>query len=635
MLPSPRRRLLRDVFLVMVLAATLTAVWAWPVLRAPDRRVIGAASAGPHPDPFVTAGQYTRGDVPAPYWQSATDLPGIAIAQVSSGLTAFNLLVLISFPLTAAFTFLLGVTLTQSRLAAAMAALLFTWAPFHLAHAAYHVHIAQIQWWPLLWLAVCLAARHAVGRASAIVTVPAMLLVTASFYWALAAVFVVPALFAALWMYPATLSPPVNRRTAGLLCLMSIGAAMVGVAGGAWILDGEGVAFGASDLAWYSARWFSLWLPPVAHPFLGDVSASIWTAATAGPGLLEQQLSLGLGAIALAGVAVVQRWRTPDDRVVASVPMLVSVGGAAWVASMYGGDVLGEVLPMFRAYARISVVAVLSLAMMAGTGAAVLWRGAVSRRFAAALVVLVVVELFPWGDRFREALPTAGHAWIATHAPTAAALDCTAPGRVYGTTVRMQLPGMRFREPPFEDCASPDLGGTLAAHGVTYVVMRRSLRESRWLEAGGRIEGLREVAREADALVLRVEAAPPEVFTTEVLGLYPREFDRTDTWRWMPAGAEWRVMNRASPDTRAVLALEVDVFAGPRTLRVTGPGGEVHERVIRAAGMVELGPFNLPPGESRVTFEVPEGDTPVSIQTPSSDDRRLAIRIARWQWRLR
>lgn len=630
----PRRLLLRDVVLVLVVTAGLTAAWAWPVLQSPERRVVGEASAGPHPDPFVMAGQYARGDVPSPYLQPATDLPGIVIAKISTGLTAVNVLVLLSFPLTAAFTFAWSVTLTHSRVAGVIAALLFTWAPFHMVHAAYHVHLAQVQWWPLLGLAVCRAAPESLGRAIAIVSVPAILLVTASFYWALAAVFVVPALFAALWLLPSTSSPAVNRRTTGILCLVSIVAAVGAGAAGAWLVDGESAAFGASDRALYSARWFSLWLPAVAHPFLGGASADIWTAANAGPGLLEQQLGLGVGPLVLAAVAVVRRWRVPSDAAVAAVPMLVCVGAVGWVASMYGGDLLGHVLPMFRAYARIGVVAVLSLAVMAGSGAAVLWRSPATKPFAAALVALVVVEVFPTGDRFREALPTAGHTWIATHAPGAAVLDCTAPGRVYGTTVRMQLPGMRFREPPFEDCASPDLAGTLAAHGVRYVVMRRALREAQWLDAGGQIAGLVEVARERDALVFRVEARPAPVFTTEITGVYAREFERTSTWRWMPATAEWQVMNRTGGAAHVVLTLEAGVFGGTRTLRLMGPTGDTAEVQMPRAGTYDLGPLVLPPGESRVTFVVLEGDSPASGGTASSDDRRLAVRVGRWDWRV-
>ena len=79
----PRRPLLRDVVLVLVVTAGLTAAWAWPVLQSPERRVVGEASAGPHPDPFVMAGQYARGDVPSPYLQPATDLPEGVIAVIS------------------------------------------------------------------------------------------------------------------------------------------------------------------------------------------------------------------------------------------------------------------------------------------------------------------------------------------------------------------------------------------------------------------------------------------------------------------------------------------------------------------------------------------------------------------------
>lgn len=634
MIPTPRRALLRDVCRVVAVATVLTVAWAWPVLQAPDRRVVGEASAGPHPDPFVVARQYDLGTIPAPYLQPATDVPGLIVARATGGLAAHNLLVLASFPLTAGCTFVLAVVLTRSRLAGVIAAAGFTWAPFHMVHAAYHVHIAQVQWWPLALLALALASRQPIGRAIASVLLPVLLLVTASFYWALAAVFVIPVTLGALWLFPSTVAPPANRRTAGLLGLASIVVVAGAVTGAAWMVDAETAGFGAADRAWYSARWFSLWLPPVTHPLLGSVSTNLWTAVNAGPGLLEQQLGSGIGVLALAAVAVLSRWRVPTDAAVAAVPMLVCVGVAAWGASVHGGDLLGGILPMFRAYARIGVVAVLSLTVMAGSGAAVLWRRRSTRPLAVGLIALMAVELYPTGDRFREALPTAGHVWIATQAPHATVLDCTAPGRVYGATMRTQLPGLRFREPPFDDCASPDLAGTLAAHGVQYVVMRRALREARWLEAGGQLDGLVEVARETDALVLRVDAAPAAVFTSEILGQYAREFEGGESWRWMPAAAEWRVMNRTAGDVRVRLTIEAEAFGGARTLQITGPVGDTRQAAVHEAGVHDVGPFTLPPGESRVAFSVPEGDVPAAVVAGSNDERRLAIRVGRWWWRV-
>ncbi len=84
-------------------------------------------------------------------------------------MAAYNWLVLLSFPLSAAAAYLLARHLALSPAGALLAALLFAFSPFHLAHAAYHPHIAQTQWLPLYLLALwrCLdEATLARGRRS-------------------------------------------------------------------------------------------------------------------------------------------------------------------------------------------------------------------------------------------------------------------------------------------------------------------------------------------------------------------------------------------------------------------------------------------------------------------------------------
>lgn len=621
--------------IVGIVATVLTIAMAWPVVQNPGATVFGPALAGPHPDAFVMAAQYGQGTVPRPYLQPATDLPGIALARWTSGLTAYNILVLASFPLTALFTFALGMVLTRSRIVAGIAAAAFTWAPFHLAHAAYHVHIAQVQWWPLFLLAVCVAVRQSWTRGIATLVLPGAVLVTASFYWGLAALFLVPTMLAAMWWWPQTLDPPVNRRSAAWLLAIAIAAGLIAVVLASLFVDVDARAFGAGDRAWYSARWFSLFLPAVTHPWLGAFSTNVWNATGAGPGLLEQQLGLGVGVLVLAGVALARRWRTPAAPLVAPVPFLLVVGIVGWAASVFGGEVLGEVLPMFRAYARMGVVAVLALTLLAGIGGAVLLSARAGRPVAAGLLLLTAVELYPPAERWNPALPTAAHTWVATHVPEATIFDCAAPGRVYGQTVRAQFPGLvLFREPPFEDCVAPDIAGRLAAHGVSHVVMRRALREAVWLEAGGFLEGLSIVAREPDALVLRVDAPPAGVYVTDVIGLHPREFQGRDTWRWMAAESEWLVLNRTTGDVRATFEMTASSFDGEKTVRLILPSGEVAEARVGAHGTYQLGPVTMPVGETRVRLTALEGDTQASTLTGSSDRRRLAVRFDQWRWRV-
>ena len=76
-------------------------------------------------------------------------------------MAAYNWLVLLSFPLSAAAAYLLARHLLLSPAGATVAALAYAFSPFHLAHAAYHPHIAQTQWMPLYLLALWRCLDHA------------------------------------------------------------------------------------------------------------------------------------------------------------------------------------------------------------------------------------------------------------------------------------------------------------------------------------------------------------------------------------------------------------------------------------------------------------------------------------------
>src|SRR3984893_291746 len=159
------------------MAAVVTAAMALPVLRAPSERMFGMEIVGRHHDPFTAMAQFGRPISIGVYSQPVTDIPGALLARISGAVAAYNWLVLLSFPLSAAAAFLLARYLTLSPAGATIAAMAFAFSPFHLAHAAYHPHIAQTEWVPLYLLALwrCLddvsfAAVSFLGVAAAGVT---------------------------------------------------------------------------------------------------------------------------------------------------------------------------------------------------------------------------------------------------------------------------------------------------------------------------------------------------------------------------------------------------------------------------------------------------------------------------------
>src|SRR5207253_11371224 len=82
-------------------------------------------------------------------------------------------------------------------------------------------------------------------------------------------------------------------------------------------------AFPRAHLFRYSAKWWSYLLPPVGQPLLGAAARRDWDRFGIHDGLLEQQVSVGWGFVALGLIAVVQwlvRARQPAS--VSRVPVI-------------------------------------------------------------------------------------------------------------------------------------------------------------------------------------------------------------------------------------------------------------------------------------------------------------------------
>ena len=125
-------------------------------------------------------------------------------------MAAYNWLILLSFPLAAVAAYLLARHLALSRSAATIAALAYAFSPFHLAHAAYHPHIAQTQWLPLYLLALWRCLDAATPAAVAFLGLATLAVTLSNFYGGLIAAVITPAAVAAYWL----VMRPAHRRPA-------------------------------------------------------------------------------------------------------------------------------------------------------------------------------------------------------------------------------------------------------------------------------------------------------------------------------------------------------------------------------------------------------------------------------------
>jgi hypothetical protein len=642
-------------------ALLVTLVIAAPVVRAPSERIFGAEIVGRHHDPFTVMQQFARPLWPTTlgvYSQPVTDLTGGAIARVAGAVAAYNWLVLLSFPLSAAAAYLLARHLALPPAGAMLAALLFAFSPFHLAHAAYHPHIAQTQWLPLYLLALWRCLDEATWFAVTFLIVATVAVTLSNFYGGLIAAVITPIAIGAYWLARARFAPHAPRRL-GITVGTLAGLALAGLAFVLWIAPGvvgdrTAWAFPRADLFRYSATWWGYLVPPVAHPLLGGLARRIWIASKVNEGLLEQQVSLGWSVIAL-GLIAMYGWRATDRRSTAeaSVPILAAVALVALVCSLSPERTIGGVtvarpsallyaiVPMFRSYARFGVIVQLMAAILAGIGVDQLRRAGTQR----ARIVCVVLVALAAGEYavspsalWRDVLPTPAHRWVVQQGDRVRAVDCT-PLNPESESVQW-LTGSRVMllGGSIGDCTDPNLSRKLAANGYTHLLVRRDTAGGQWLADHPAPDGLRVAARFDDGQVFAVTAQRPAIYTATMTGFFPREHDAVWAWRWMGANATWTIVNSNARPMVATLGLEMSAFAFHRArhMEVRLDGHSVQTLAVEPSRRIyQIGPLTVSPGDHELVFHSAEAPAVAGDVINNGDRRPLSFALGTWTWRVR
>lgn len=630
-----------EVAVVATLASVLTLALAVPVLRAPSERIFGAEMVGRHYDPFTVMEQFNRPIHLGAFVQPITDLPGAMISRLVGAVAAYNAIVLLSFPFTAVAAYLLARHCSLSPAGALGASLAVAFSPFHLAQAAYHPHVAQLQWLPLYLLALWRCLDWPTSASAALLVCAVAGVALSNFYGGLIAAAITPIAMTAYWYFKMRRdSAPARRLLITSAVLLAVSMAGAGyafyVAGDA--LRGEpALAFSRADLAKYAARWWSYLAPPAAHPWFGSVVQDAARTTTANPGLLEQQLSLGWGLMALGAIAVAASIKHRRAvAVLSAVPVLVAIAVLALWCSFAPATWLSDVLPMFRSYARFGSVVQLMIALLAAIGAERLWYSQ-SRRLrgaAVALVLLTAVEYAVWPPHlWRDVLPTAAHRWVAGHSESMHALDCY-PHTQESQSVQWLTGGRVILRPAaVGDCREPGVIAALSATGFTHLLVRRNTPEGKWFEGRPAPSGLRLAKEFEDAKVFAVTARASVIRTVQTHAFYPVEFNDEWTWRWMGPSASWSVVNDSERFLMASVDLETNAFHEPRPLTVVLDGEEVQHVVIDPYRAVRrIGPLALRPGDHTLTFRAASTPTVANDRLQNGDRRPLSVAFGDWRW---
>jgi len=612
-------------------ASLLTLVIAAPVLRSPSERLFGMEIVGRHYDPFTVMEQFIGPIRWTAFLQPVSDLPGHVLAAWVGPVASYNVLVLLSFPLVAAAVYLLARHCTIAPAAAAGAAFAAAFSPFHFAQAAYHLHVAQLQWMPLYLLALWRCLDRPSWSRAIILTLAIAAVLLSNFYGGLIAAVITPVAVAAYWWVHMRHSPSPLRRAGITVMVLAVAAA----AGAAYTLaaaaNQTAVDFTPGDVLRYRAVWWRYVAPPVAHPWLGDVLRG------GDPGLLEQQLSIGWSVLVLSVVAVAGWLRHRGTAAELShVPLFAAIALVAFGCSISATTMLAGPLPMFRAYARFGGVVQLMMALLAAVGAQWMWR---SRRAAArgAVLVLVVLTVFEYAvlpsAMWRDVLPTAAHRWATRQGASVHVFDCYPYSRESQSVQWLTAGRVILRERSVGDCREPGVIAMLADTGFTHMLVRHNTAEGKWFDGRPTPAGLQLAARFDDAEVLAVIESPSLIRTTDVYAFYPAEFDDTWSWRWMGAQASWTVANSSARTLLASVDVDMNAFHQTRRLTVVLDGTTVQDIIIEPHRSVQrIGPLVIRPGDHALVFRADQSPVAADEVMHNGDPRPLSVAFGDWRW---
>ena len=472
---TPRRGILAEAVAVCLGYLAVAIYATWPLARHPLGGFYGFGNDNwggiwvygeLHDAYFGSASASRSGDLQAPFGYAIPDqvlqpmdrFYSAVFGGLGGGLGAYNAQIFISFILAGCTMYLLARYLTGSRAAAAVAGVVFTYSPFHLAMAMQYNSLAAIEWIPLYLLALIVVLRSGRRRDAALAGGAFALVMLSSYYYgwfvlwatiAIVAVFVVR--LAVVQRRRGTLTAAAVRRflrlaltTAGISIAVALLIVLPLALPSLRASQQEGVAAETthpiSEAVRYSARPWMLVLPPHDNPLAGQGLKDTVQSHLYDSPVYEQSIYLGYVALLLAVLGLWRRGsrRLPGlaDRALFARGLLLT-GGVAGLVIMMGpylpldasywrdwslvgetrhlpsiGALMFDLAPQFRFFVRAFVIVSACLAALAAVGFARVEGLLGPRPWARAVLAAGVIALI--GVEFANAPP---HTFTSAESP--------------------------------------------------------------------------------------------------------------------------------------------------------------------------------------------------------------------------
>ncbi|MCD6093919.1 MAG: YfhO family protein [Candidatus Omnitrophica bacterium] len=344
----------------------------------------------------------------------------------------YNLIVLMSFFLSAITMFYLVDYLTRNKLAAMFSGIIYAFCPYHFVHSYQHLTLANIQWMPLYVLTLLKLNETKTFRSAIFCGMAFSLVFLSDYYYGyfmgiFTALFI---LFAGIYNWHRQKVRIKDFKIISVAILVALIIILpftyhifkILLSASRTVLEQTGGIRPLSDLLIFSARPLDYLIPSKYNPFLGrfipDLGISIWR----GHRYIEHTLFLGYIPLILAGIALRNNWKRKKiiaqrERfaisffafavlagVLISAPPFLPLGHFSidtisrevicrhklFLPSYF----LYKIAPMFRCYARFGIIVMLSVSVLAGFGLKFILEKTESRQKKIGLFILLSSLLF-------------------------------------------------------------------------------------------------------------------------------------------------------------------------------------------------------------------------------------------------
>ncbi len=651
---------------------SLYAIWHFWWLKSSHLQGISSDFCSLIASPF---GVDFTGSIKFLLWQAVT----VPLCLLFGEIPTFNLFIFVSFPLAAATMYGLTYYLTKRRAASVLAAVIFAFSPYHLAHAKAHLTLAQIQWIPLYILCfLMLWERRSYPRAILAGSALALVILTDYYYGFFMIILTVMFLLFKVERYYSSRTRS-DFKPVGFLKISSVFVVSVLLFVSPFLIPvlknvaDSPVLYArpAIDLRIYAARPWEYVLPPVDNPILGKHLKSFTLSHLHGSNTIEQALYLGLIPLALTGWAVAYRRRINIENglshlqirqfvvpffaflavasVLISAPAFISLGESKVVFPSY---FLYKIAPMFRCYSRFGLLVLLSVSVLAAVGFADLEDLIGSRRrrvyLLSVVTLLLLIEFanFPPSQVVDVGKTPNVYRWLSRLPSNAVIVEFPFVSSNDGIQSEYQFyqrihqkkmangalsgsRGDRIRS-SVVDVSNSSTYDMLNQLGVDYAVIHRQKYRKEFGQipkiASGRLILEKDFGDDA---VYRVIAAEPSVLIYYKDGFFFADYWADgSTWNWMSDQGTLMLKNRTGKKLRVDVSCEQVVSVGrEKDLEVflNGIRIKTFEQIAAEPIALKLNDVELKPGKNEVTFQTPQGSEPFSNTFETFDSNEVSL----------